>query len=336
MPLNLAITPVAAPTLTGLSATATMKGVLIAWDALQNATLFAVEIWVSATNNRAAATLLATVTSNYYLHTGLASNVANYYWVRAKNTFGRTDGAWEPVSATAGVLATTLLAQTEDLNPNAATSVVLAQSSAALTQTAYGVNETVFRYTWDGTGNSFVIDAQHLSNLNVTTIGTVGELNSQQTVEVVEHTVYTTGTISVTNASAIVTGSGTLWLANLAAGKIMIMPNGGRYVISTVDTDVQVTLTVAYSGATAAAQSYYAITASVTQMSLAIKTAKYKISGAYCLTTEFPFKHRFPHLTTVGKLYDCSVLWSMSRTDASWAATQSSVLKTLISEEIKR
>lgn len=336
MPLNLNITPVVAPTVTGLAATATLKGILLTWTALQDATLFAVEVWSSATNDRTAATLLATVTNNYFLHTGLDSGTTVYYWVRSKNTYGRTDGAWTPVSSTAGVSATTLLAQTEDLNANAATSVVLALSNAALTQTTYGVTETVFRYTYLGTGNVQILDVQHLSDFNIATIGTTGEANSQQTLQIIEHTVYTDGLISVTNGSAVVNGSGTLWVANLAVGNTILMPNGGRYTVLTVDSDTQVTLTAVYAGATIGSQSYYAITASVTTTSLLIKTSKYNISGSYCLTRHFPFHYRLPVLTTLGKLYDCSLLWSLNRTDASWDVSQSSVLKTIIAEEVKR
>lgn len=336
MPLNLAITPVAAPTIAGLAATATLKGILLTWTALQGSKLFAVEVWSSATNDRTAATLLWTVTSNYYLHAGLTSNTARYYWVRAKNIYGRTDGVWTPVSATAGVTATTLLAQTADLNVNAATTVVMAQSNSALIQTMYDTYESVLRYTFSGTGNTFVIDAQHLSNLVVSTIGTAGKLASTQLVEMIEHTIYSVGTISVTNGSAIVTGAGTTWVGNVVAGNLVTMPNGGRYVVQTVDTNGQITLTIAYAGATASAQIYYIITASVQQSVVSMETDRFEINGTYCLTHRFPFGYRFPHQTTLGKIYDCNIFWKMTKTDASWAATQSSVLKTVISEEIKR
>lgn len=336
MPLNLAITPVSAPTISGLAATATLKGVLLTWDALQDTTLFAVEIWASSTNDRATATLLTTVTSNYYLHTGLASGLTRYYWVRAKNTYGRTDGAWTPVSSTAGVSATTLMTQTADLNPNAATSVFVSQSIVPFSQTVYDTYQGVTRYTFPGTGNVHVTDLQHGSNFNVLTVGTAGEASSHQKFDVYEHTYYSAGTISVTNGSAVVTGSGTLWLANVAAGNTISMPNNGRYVIQSVDSNGQITLTTPYTGSTAAGQGYYIITATTTLTSVIFETARYKISGSYCLTFEYPFHFRIANPTVVGKLYDADLYWKLARTDASWSVSQDSVLRVLIDEQIKR
>lgn len=336
MALNLAITPIAAPTIAGLAATATLKGILLTWTALQDSTLFAVEVWVSTTNDRALATLLATVTNNYFLHTGLASNTTRYYWARSKNIHGRTDGAWTPSSSTAGISATTLLAQTDDLNPNAATSVFLYQAISTVSQTVYATYEGINRYTFYGTGNSHVTDLQHYSNFNVLTVGTAGEASSYQKFDVYEHTYYGIGTISVTNGSAIVTGSGTLWLANVAAGQKLRMPNNVRYTILTVDSDTQITLQVAYTGSTAASIGYYIITATTTLTYITLETARYKISGSYCLTFKYPFHFRISSPTVVGKLYDIDLFWKLERTDASWSVSQDSALVVLIDEQIKR
>lgn len=62
---------------------------------------------------------------------------------------------------------------------------------------------------------------------------------------------YTTGTVAVTNGSAIVTGSGTLFLTNASIGDIFtIQDEGVWYQIASVDTDLQVTLTANYAGTT--------------------------------------------------------------------------------------
>lgn len=336
MPLNLSITPVAAPTLTGLTVTATLKGILIAWDALQDATLFATEIWVSATNDRTTATLLATVTGNYYLHTGLTSNVARYYWVRAKNTYNRTDGAWTPVSATAGASTTTLMAQTADLNPNAATSVGLFQSATALIQTAYATWEQVFSYKFYGTGNAFILDVQHLTNFTVTTIGTSQKAYAQQRLELIEYTVYNTGTSSVTNGSAVVTGAGTTWVGNVVAGNVYVGPDNVQYSILSVDSNGQITLTAPYAGATLSGQSYYIVTASAGVSQLTDTPNKLEINGTYCLSHNFQFGYRFPFTSVAGKLYEYRLLWALFRDNTTWDISQSSTLKTLITEEIKR
>jgi len=68
---------------------------------------------------------------------------------------------------------------------------------------------------------------------------------------------YSTGTASVTNGSATVTGSGTLWLANVSAGdSFTVAGDGVMYDVASVDSDTQVTLSVAYAGVTASGAVY--------------------------------------------------------------------------------
>lgn len=76
---------------------------------------------------------------------------------------------------------------------------------------------------------------------------------------------YETGTVSVTNGSAVVTGSGTAWTTNLKAGdEISVGATGRRdltdtwYEVDTVDSDTQVTLTANYAEATASGEAYTA------------------------------------------------------------------------------
>ena len=76
---------------------------------------------------------------------------------------------------------------------------------------------------------------------------------------------YQTGTISITNGTAIVTGVGTLWSANLKAGDFMhlgaadeIDPAVVWYEIDSVDSNTQVTLTTNFAETTLAAQPYTA------------------------------------------------------------------------------
>lgn len=65
-----------------------------------------VEVWASASNNRAAATLagLAAKGQNTFVHT-LDGGTTRYYWVRPKNAAGYY-GDWHPLSASAGVSGT--------------------------------------------------------------------------------------------------------------------------------------------------------------------------------------------------------------------------------------
>jgi len=68
---------------------------------------------------------------------------------------------------------------------------------------------------------------------------------------------YKTGTATVTNGSATVTGSGTLWSANVsAADSFTIAGDGVMYDVASVDSDTQVTLSVPYAGTTASGVVY--------------------------------------------------------------------------------
>ena len=68
---------------------------------------------------------------------------------------------------------------------------------------------------------------------------------------------YSTGLSSVTNGSPTVTGTSTLWLANVTAGdSFTVAGDGVMYDVASVDSDTQVTLSVAYAGVTASGVVY--------------------------------------------------------------------------------
>ena len=68
---------------------------------------------------------------------------------------------------------------------------------------------------------------------------------------------YSTGLASVTNGSATVTGSNTLWLANVSAGdSFTVAGDGVMSDVASVDSDTQVTLSVNYAGTTASGVVY--------------------------------------------------------------------------------
>ncbi len=72
-----------------------------------------------------------------------------------------------------------------------------------------------------------------------------------------EKSMYKTGTISVTNGSQTVTGSGTSWLANVAAGDwLFVGGDGTSYEVGSVGSDTGITLTANYAGTTASGKSY--------------------------------------------------------------------------------
>lgn len=91
---------------------------------------------------------------------------------------------------------------------------------------------------------------------------------------------YAAGTVSVTNGSAVVTGAGTAWLANVDAGMLLRVGGAGRYyVVESVDADGQVTLTDAYEGVTAAGAAY-----ALTRLGSA--SAPYRVADVYATVAE--------------------------------------------------
>jgi hypothetical protein len=68
---------------------------------------------------------------------------------------------------------------------------------------------------------------------------------------------YSVGTITTVQNSAVITGSGTLWSANVDAGMLLRIGGAGRYwIVKSVDSNTQITLTEAYTPAGAAGLSY--------------------------------------------------------------------------------
>ena len=62
-----------------------------------------------------------------------------------------------------------------------------------------------------------------------------------------------TGTVAVTNGSAVVTGTGTAWASTVYAGDIFWGPQNTAYEVLSVDSNTQLTLASNYSGAGGAA-----------------------------------------------------------------------------------
>ena len=66
-----------------------------------------------------------------------------------------------------------------------------------------------------------------------------------------------TGTVSVTNGSPVVTGAGTVFsFPNAQPGQAFVGPNGLPMEIASVDSASQITLARPYGGATAAGQPF--------------------------------------------------------------------------------
>ncbi len=71
---------------------------------------------------------------------------------------------------------------------------------------------------------------------------------------------YRTGTVTVTNGSAVVTGEGTLWDVNVSVSDIFKVENiNTTYKVLSVDSDTQITLTSNWAGSTLTVQNYQMI-----------------------------------------------------------------------------
>lgn len=85
---------------------------------------------------------------------------------------------------------------------------------------------------------------------------------------------YTTGTVSTTTGSKVVTGAGTTWNTLVDAGMFLRIGTERYYVIASVDSTTQVTLTEAYEGTTAAGKAY-----TFSPLATAPRTSDYYASG---------------------------------------------------------
>ena len=95
----------------GLAAIGGVGQVALTWSVgivpcLSYLMLDKVEIWASPTTNRAGATKVGEILGTNWVHVGLSRSTTRFYWIRARD-FGGNLGEWYPVSATAGIAATT-------------------------------------------------------------------------------------------------------------------------------------------------------------------------------------------------------------------------------------
>lgn len=86
---------------------------------------------------------------------------------------------------------------------------------------------------------------------------TIIDLNGDHQIKSVGDTPYITGTITATNGSAILVGSGTLWLANLAVNDFIVF-HRNVYKITAVTDNTHITVDIVYKGKTKSLISYNA------------------------------------------------------------------------------
>ncbi|MBN9674651.1 hypothetical protein [Salipiger bermudensis] len=97
---------------------------------------------------------------------------------------------------------------------------------------------------------------------------------------------YSAGTVSVTNGSATVTGSGTAWVANAQASEGIWLPDGRLYEIVSINSDTSLTISPNYLGTTQSGQVYRIVPVkgypllAAQQMAALISTVQGYVDGA--------------------------------------------------------
>ena len=107
-----------APTLSGLTVTNSVfqQGLELEWLSDAADGVFPVQIWRADSNNRASASVIATVFGNKHFDANTNAFVG-YYWIRAVNKFGVANGDFYPSSPTAGISAMVILPWATGFNP---------------------------------------------------------------------------------------------------------------------------------------------------------------------------------------------------------------------------
>lgn len=330
MPTQLDITPTPAPTLLNLTITSTIKGVQLAWDIPSDPTHDSTEIWHNTENDFGTATKLAEVWGNTYVHVDAPIGVLRYYWIRSRNIYGRADGALTAGYATPGAV------QTEDVALNAITAISTFSSFAPLSIANYDVYEIAAVGTMEGNGSNVIVDIQNLINLSVNAFGSTGSAAALSRISIVKSTYVKGGTVSVENGSNVVIGEGTDWLSSLSPGDIFFVSAGSRYVINTVDSDTQITLTHNYAGETANDLSYIVLTDSAIIFQMSQTVGRLSLAGSHLYSHFYPFFYRRPMNVEEGYFYDFYVEWGKTRDDSSWDIGVSSLERTIVVTELKR
>lgn len=147
------------------------------------------------------------------------------------------------------------------------TGLIRFYTSTGITQLISKIGSSLYRGN-DVTGAMTALTLG--SGVSLTALNHVDWTVTNDTLLVVDHTNkiqkyrgstnanYTTGTITATNASATVTGSGTTWstTTNAEVGEYIKLPDGKWYKITAIGSNTSLTIEVAYQGSTLAGQTY--------------------------------------------------------------------------------
>jgi len=132
----------------------------------------------------------------------------------------------------------------ENMEPSRIGALQVRRGNQRLNLKGLGAGAVTALYRWYAPGNRYLV-AAHGNDLYVTTGGVWTPVR-----------VYWDGTVSVTNGSTTVTGTGTAWDEYVQSGDIFVGPDGQRYEIAAVVSATEIRLASAYADATATGQSY--------------------------------------------------------------------------------
>lgn len=207
--------------LSGLqTASSSGKFIVLQWTIPPDPDYFATEIWVSTTNIRASATLYATETSNSFRYPALVGDT-RYFWIRPVDIYGYSiNNPFHPVSATAGVVGTLVGVSTSNLEPGAATKITRVGLGSGVINTSTSVNTPV--------STTYIAPFVFVPEFPTSNMEVVAELFTEATPSSSEFTgagtmsvsfllevselapaATSVGSITLTNGSTTVTGSGT-------------------------------------------------------------------------------------------------------------------------------
>ena len=137
----------------------------------------------------------------------------------------------------------------------------ISQLLAKVGTSLYRGNDTTGAMTQITLGSGVSLDADNYIDYTITaenTLLVVDGFNYIQKYRGSTNANYTTGTISVTNGSAGVTGSGTLWntSTNAEVNEYIKLPDGKWYKITAIGSDTSITIEKNYAGSTLSGQNY--------------------------------------------------------------------------------
>jgi hypothetical protein len=312
--------PLACPTVTSVAAVAEGGGIKISWVNPTNTNFYGIDLYVATTSTKPVSPTYTNIAGSSFSFNNGSPSQLYYFWVQTKNIYLQQVTTAVQVSATFPSSSITLL-------PGTATKHTVIEDLVAttLSTVAMGnVSNTVlidYLYRSVGTRTEFnvVINRESFVTGSVKPIsepifpGTVKIAATCYVSEVTPHVNSSVGTITLTNGSTSVIGSGTNFVAGMV-GLLLATGETSQYTIATVTNTTTLTLTTPYTGTTATipALNWYVIQSEINidNQTVDLMTVEAVGYGDNCRLANATVSDlaitRFVN-TTVGKIYEVSL-----------------------------